>query len=287
MIIYCYTNTVNQKKYVGQTNSWITRQYQHKWCAKHEKFDSIALEGAIVKYGMDNFTTEILEEVESIEEANLREQFWIMEKNSHVSQHGYNIDWGGKNRIVSEETKAKASATMKKYWATHDAPFKGKHLSEEHRRNISIGSIGKAGVNLGKTFDEEWCKKISRSQEGSVRLSTRRFDEATEKKICELYLSGRSQSSLGKEFNCYISLIMSILNRLGIKRRESYQNKSENKKKKFSDEQELQIYKEYEAGATKQKLGNKFGCKGNTISSIIRRVKAIQINNDTVNSMTV
>jgi len=44
----------------------------------------------------------------------------------------------------------------------------GKPLTEEHRKNISIASIGKKGTNTGKHFSEEHKRKISESQKGKI-----------------------------------------------------------------------------------------------------------------------
>ena len=48
-----------------------------------------------------------------------------------------------KGRIVSNETKLKLSKQRKKYYETHDGWMKGKKLSDDHRRSISLRMKGK------------------------------------------------------------------------------------------------------------------------------------------------
>lgn len=57
-LIYSFTNTINNKKYIGQTiNSTKERYYNHKSAYKNEKscdYNS-PLHRAFRKYGFDNF----------------------------------------------------------------------------------------------------------------------------------------------------------------------------------------------------------------------------------------
>lgn len=101
--IYCYTNIINNKKYIGQTNNLDRRIREHKSNAFNPKsvnYNSI-IHKAFRKYGYENFTLTILEilENENEEKVNEREIYWIKEKQSLISQHGYNILDGGKNKF--------------------------------------------------------------------------------------------------------------------------------------------------------------------------------------------
>lgn len=97
MFIYIYTNKINNHQYVGQTNNLQKRYNGHKSDSFNPNSHSYnyPLHAAIRKYGLENFSFEVIEEVDNIEEANIREQYWIKEKHSHVSEGGYNITLGG------------------------------------------------------------------------------------------------------------------------------------------------------------------------------------------------
>lgn len=110
--IYCYTNKINNHKYVGQTNNYKRRIREHRSCA----FDSKAfsynhlIHKKIREYGEENFGITILETIysENAELVNERERFWIKEMNSFVGNgQGYNMDLGGNNkenlRILNNE----------------------------------------------------------------------------------------------------------------------------------------------------------------------------------------
>lgn len=100
--IYLYTNLINNKKYVGQTNNFQRRINEHKSCSFNPKsinYNDI-IHQAIRKYGYNNFSIEILEVINNVDDYNLvnqREAFWIKEKQSLITDWGYNVLEGGKN----------------------------------------------------------------------------------------------------------------------------------------------------------------------------------------------
>lgn len=87
--IYITTNHINGKQYIGQ------RKYdkQNKW--KDYLGSGIILSKAIDKYGIENFSKEIIEECNSKKELNEREKYWITYYNAVNSEHFYNIASGG------------------------------------------------------------------------------------------------------------------------------------------------------------------------------------------------
>ncbi len=91
-IIYCYTNKINNKKYVGQTRFPNRRKREHFSMALNECSDSV-FHKAIRKYGRKNFEYCILEKGSSKELDNL-EQIWIDKMDSFIP-NGYNMTLGG------------------------------------------------------------------------------------------------------------------------------------------------------------------------------------------------
>lgn len=63
--IYCYTNKINQHKYVGQTNNLNRRIREHKSCSFNENSTSYndLIHKKIREYGIDNFSIEVLETI--------------------------------------------------------------------------------------------------------------------------------------------------------------------------------------------------------------------------------
>ncbi|WMU08192.1 putative intron-associated endonuclease 1 [Clostridium phage vB_CtyS-FA70] len=164
-IIYVAENTVNGKRYVGQTiRKFEERQAHHK---KDSEVCDFKFYRAIRKYGWDNFNwAVIVEGVESVESLNSLEQYWIKELDTF--KNGYNSTTGGEGCIVSAETKKKMSESRK-----------GKHLSEETKKKLSERLKGRTGANYGKHFSEEHRKKLSESHKG------KQFSEETKKKMSE------------------------------------------------------------------------------------------------------
>lgn len=97
IFIYKYVNKINGHTYVGQTNDLNKRYNGHKSDSLNPKSHSYdyPLSNAFRKYGLENFTYEVIEEVNNREEANKREIYWIEKLKSHISQGGYNITKGG------------------------------------------------------------------------------------------------------------------------------------------------------------------------------------------------
>lgn len=108
-IIYCYTNLLNNKKYVGQTKNPNQRKAAHKSCSfnKESPDYNTPFHRAIRKYGIENFSYEILAEKDNQDKINELEKYYIQKLNCQVP-NGYNILEGGQNSSkppMSEEDK--------------------------------------------------------------------------------------------------------------------------------------------------------------------------------------
>ena len=86
--IYKIENKINHKIYIGQSNNPTKRFKDH--CRKNEKYKSL-IHDAIIKYGEDNFSFEV---IEWTEDYNNKEKFWI-EYYRSLTPYGYNILKGG------------------------------------------------------------------------------------------------------------------------------------------------------------------------------------------------
>ncbi len=125
-IIYQYYNEISGKSYIGQTVQ--STNARAKYGGKGYK-DSPKFWRAIQKYGWNTFKLIILKEVDSFEEADQLEQYYIQQYDT--INNGYNIDGGGQVvHVVSQETVLKRERTKKL-----NKPFrKPYHLSEEVKK---------------------------------------------------------------------------------------------------------------------------------------------------------
>lgn len=106
--LYRITNGINSKMYIGQTINPKSRWYNHRRSAAEPRQ---VVSYAMKKYGTHNFTFDIIAQCLTLDDANDIEKVLIKQSNSMVP-NGYNVEPGGKNKILSEETKTKISKTL-------------------------------------------------------------------------------------------------------------------------------------------------------------------------------
>jgi hypothetical protein len=140
-IIYKLTNKLNNDFYIGKTEKCLSRRMKtHKkaWKAKTQTH----LYRAFDKYGYENFSSEILEEVTDNSTLSNKEIDYISQLKPH-----YNMtkggDGGNTTLIITEEWRSKLSERSK-----------GKN-------NPMYGKIGTLNPNFGKKYGEN--PKISKA----------------------------------------------------------------------------------------------------------------------------
>ena len=184
--IYLITNNINKKTYVGQRKCPIdeipeTDDYMASGVYLHEAYK---------KYGVENFSKEILAICHSKQTVNILEIAYI-ELYRSIGKAEYNIAKGGNNGdfcYFSEESKRKKTESMKRYYAnkiwTEEEKdkfryWKGKKhtpeqvkrnseshkglnrypKTEEHRRKIAETLKGSIPGNKGMKMNKEFCDK--------------------------------------------------------------------------------------------------------------------------------
>lgn len=84
--IYKITNTKNGKVYIGQTKQDVKQRFR-----EHASKGRTSLNADIKKFGKECFQLTVIEEAETKQEANQREQHWTIFFKSNVPEYGYNI----------------------------------------------------------------------------------------------------------------------------------------------------------------------------------------------------
>lgn len=98
--IYKITNSKNGKLYIGQTSTTLERRFRQHQVAAFTLNLKYPLYRAMRKYGIDNFTIELVEEV-TIELLNEREQYYIKQYESFAPLgKGYNATRGGEGNVL-------------------------------------------------------------------------------------------------------------------------------------------------------------------------------------------
>lgn len=93
-VIYMHKNKINGKVYIGQT---CQNPPEKRWANGKGYSHNPYFTEAIEKYGWENFTHEILETLQTLDESNKAEQKWIKYFNSTNRNYGYNLSEGGKS----------------------------------------------------------------------------------------------------------------------------------------------------------------------------------------------
>lgn len=181
--IYCITNKLNGKVYIGQSWNIRTRFRDYK-----TKCHNIHLDSALKMYGFNNFHWGILETFENPTQEMLdsAESDYITATNATNREYGYNIRYGGSHGKHSDESKQKISQIQigKKLSKEHKNKIgeksKGRFYSQETRQKIGL-------VNKGKKRSEESKIKMSLAHIGK-KLSPESIAKRTEtqKKMREL-----------------------------------------------------------------------------------------------------
>jgi group I intron endonuclease len=203
MYIYKVINNVNKKIYIG------------KHASKRKCYwgSGKLIKLAIKKYGIENFTKEIIENCNNEEQLSIREIFWIEYYDSRNRLIGYNITEGGDGN----------STICNGFW-------RDKKLSDKHKKNISLHHAdisGEKNPMFGKTHTEtvrENLRKIKtglkHSEETKLNYSKRRkgsnnsnskLNDTIVLNIRNEYNNGTNMNALAEKYNVNKPCIWKII----------------------------------------------------------------------------
>lgn len=150
--IYMWTNTLNGKRYIGQSVDLSKRLSRYK--GGHFKGQR-ALYAAFKKYGKENFVFEILwsSTTLDIDALNNFERDFIYLFDT-MAPNGYNLKEGGNNGKLSDETKKKIGES-------------NKNISNETRQKMSEASKGNKRC-LGRKLSEETKHRIGKANKRPI-----------------------------------------------------------------------------------------------------------------------
>ena len=98
--IYCITNLINNKKYIGKTVLDVeTRFKEHCKDSQRKNIKNRPLYSAFNKYGIENFRVDTIEEVKDETKLSDREIYWINEIGTY-GHLGYNATKGGDGKLL-------------------------------------------------------------------------------------------------------------------------------------------------------------------------------------------
>ena len=185
MLIYKITNKLNNKCYIGQTivsadERW--KQHQQHYKGSHPNDQNKVLYQAMRKYGIENFTFEVIQDnIETFEQLDKAEIYWVDFYDSYYN--GYNASKGGQayhkyfpdSDIIKDYHKTKsARKTALNFGIDHstvDRILDANNIPRYSFREASGQQIKISKDNFEKTFNSvqdcaEWFieQKIPRTK---------------------------------------------------------------------------------------------------------------------------
>lgn len=158
--IYSINNLVNGKRYVGKSKKIENRISAHFSLLKKDEPSRKVnrhLFAAAKKYGLENFSWEILEYFDKLDEDLLadREVFWMEFYNTTDRDFGYNLVKDSSSKVI---VHPETVAIFKEIMIGTGNPNYGNYWSDDQKKTMSQIAIQR---HAGGHYGDEWRAKIS------------------------------------------------------------------------------------------------------------------------------
>ena len=150
--IYKITNLINQKVYIGQSRNIKERWKQHRYAylELREKEKDYPLYRAMRKYGLENFSFEVIEECQ-IKDLDEKEIYWINFYKATDTSFGYNLREGGchvqpSNAKLNEDQVQQIKIRLQQG-----------ETQESIAKDYPVDRVVISQINLGKSYvHDDW-----------------------------------------------------------------------------------------------------------------------------------
>ena len=175
--VYCHTNKISGKKYIGITGGDVNRRWQNGVGYRGSSY----FYRAILKYGWDGFKHEILFGGLTESEAKLKEIELISLCKTNERTFGYNLTNGGEGTTglkMSDESKEKMRMARFGKYKGENHPMYGKKLSEETKEKIRISSLKKTRECIDLVTEKISKKVVQLDKDGNYIQTWKSINEA-------------------------------------------------------------------------------------------------------------
>lgn len=295
--IYKITNRVNNKVYIGQTHFTIEHRYKQHIKNFNIEHRQQPLYKAFAKYGIENFSVEMVEEVEC-EKLNEREIYWIAYYDSF--RNGYNATLGGNGQLYQwtdsqyEEIKSLylSGFTTKKIAELFNVSaytiigilkslniklrkhpmdmnnYEAQELIEQYHTGFTLTTLAKR-----YNTDRETVKRFLISKGVNLKDKSRILNNPSmQDSLIEDFLGGTTYRELEIKYKADTRTIKRILviNGINIK---AYRGLRQTVKGAFclTDEQCLEVIKDYNSKVLLKNIAKKYNINMSTLYKLLDR----------------